>query len=226
MRTDREIIESYIPVARYISMLLGNTAEVTVHDLSDMSHSIIFIINGYITGRKVGDGFRNLFPCGGFDQIFTGLSFTGRSVFEWNDETQKLYCSLFNIRNDKGDLIGFLGVVEDMQLEFAAMKAFQEKLHPQLPIPYEEQWDSGSSASNVVDVMLTSCLANLEKGNVKKLRKEEKIAIIESFERQNLFAIKGVVKLVAERLSISEPSVYRYLREIREEEDANGEGKV
>ena len=48
MRTDREIIESYIPVARYISMLLGNTAEVTVHDLSDMSHSIIFIINGLL----------------------------------------------------------------------------------------------------------------------------------------------------------------------------------
>ncbi len=54
--TNREIIESYIPLAKFIAKISGPRCEVLLHDLSDLEHSIIFLENGNITGRAVGGG--------------------------------------------------------------------------------------------------------------------------------------------------------------------------
>lgn len=51
-------LEDLITIAHGIARQFGHDCEVCIHDLeaTDMEHTIIFIINGYVTGRKVGDG--------------------------------------------------------------------------------------------------------------------------------------------------------------------------
>ncbi len=51
-------LEDLITIAHGIARQFGHDCEVCIHDLeaTDMEHTIVFIINGYITGRKVGDG--------------------------------------------------------------------------------------------------------------------------------------------------------------------------
>ncbi len=53
MERDPELLR-YFPIADYIAAINGKTCEVLIHDVSDLSHSICYIVNGHITGRKVG----------------------------------------------------------------------------------------------------------------------------------------------------------------------------
>ena len=45
-------------IAQDIAAEFGNDCEVVIHDLKtkEPEHSIIYIVNGHVTGRNVGDG--------------------------------------------------------------------------------------------------------------------------------------------------------------------------
>ncbi len=51
-------LENLLAVAHGIARQFGRDCEVCIHDLQsgDLEHTIVFIINGQVTGRKVGDG--------------------------------------------------------------------------------------------------------------------------------------------------------------------------
>lgn len=51
-------IERLVTIAHGISRQFGRDCEVCIHDLGvkDLEHTIVFIINGHVTGRKAGDG--------------------------------------------------------------------------------------------------------------------------------------------------------------------------
>ena len=48
-------------VAQGIAAQFGSSCEVVIHDLSmHPDHSIVYIVNGHISGRKIGDGASNV----------------------------------------------------------------------------------------------------------------------------------------------------------------------
>ena len=53
-KTDRVILESYIPVVQDLAVYLGRSYEIVLHSLEDYDHSVIAIVNGAHTGRTVG----------------------------------------------------------------------------------------------------------------------------------------------------------------------------
>ena len=59
-------------IAQDIAAEFGNDCEVVIHDLKtkEPEHSIIYIVNGHVTGRNVGDG-----PS---DAVFDGIRQKGR----------------------------------------------------------------------------------------------------------------------------------------------------
>lgn len=57
--SEREVgMERLVTIAHGISRQFGRDCEVCIHDLAikDLEHTIVFIINGHVTGRKAGDG--------------------------------------------------------------------------------------------------------------------------------------------------------------------------
>ena len=77
--TNRELIESYIPFAKFLSAVCGPTCEVVLHDLSDIEHSIIYIENS-ITDRKVGDGLINFTFAASFERENAKETFSANLV--------------------------------------------------------------------------------------------------------------------------------------------------
>ena len=55
---DKTAIDFYTRLARGLAAQFGSNCEIVIHDLesNDVEHSIVAIENGYITGRKLGDG--------------------------------------------------------------------------------------------------------------------------------------------------------------------------
>ncbi|WP_295295687.1 transcriptional regulator [uncultured Brachyspira sp.] len=56
------ILETLVSVAHGIARQFGNNCEVCIHELKedDLEHTILFIINGGVTGRQVGEGASNV----------------------------------------------------------------------------------------------------------------------------------------------------------------------
>ena len=58
MNRDDLTLESLVMIAHGIARQFGNDCEVCIHDLqaNDLEHTICYIINGHVSGRKIGDG--------------------------------------------------------------------------------------------------------------------------------------------------------------------------
>ena len=56
METKR--LESLKQIADGIAAQFGSNCEVVIHEVSSsrMDHSIVYIVNGHVSGRKIGDG--------------------------------------------------------------------------------------------------------------------------------------------------------------------------
>ena len=53
--SNKQFLERYIPLVDFISAILGNNSVVVLNDPTDLDNSVVYIKNGELTGRKVGD---------------------------------------------------------------------------------------------------------------------------------------------------------------------------
>ena len=105
-------------IAQDIAAEFGTDCEVVIHDLKtkEPEHSIIYIVNGHVTGRNVGDG-----PS---DAVFDGIRQKGRgsdyAPADHNGYLMKtadgkiLKCSTSYIKDDDGSLHYVFGINYDI----------------------------------------------------------------------------------------------------------------
>ena len=53
-------LRPYIPLAQMLVQTLGADCEVVLHDLDNPAHSVVYVENPSVTGRKVGESFDQL----------------------------------------------------------------------------------------------------------------------------------------------------------------------
>ena len=71
------------------------------------------------------------------------------------------------------------------------------------------------SVSEMLDVTCNQAMKQLGFTDPKSMRKDDKMKVIAMLNEKNLFAMKGIIKLTAAKLGMSEPSVYRYVRALK-----------
>jgi len=79
----------------------------------------------------------------------------------------------------------------------------------------EEGEQKALSVSEMLDVTCNQAMSQLGFTDPRMMRKDDKMKIIALLNEKNLFAMKGIIKLTAAKLGMSEPSVYRYVRELK-----------
>ncbi|WP_055108532.1 helix-turn-helix transcriptional regulator [Paenibacillus ihumii] len=224
MKANRRLLESYFPMASFIAAIVGPKCEVVVHDISDPERSIIFIENGHISGRKIGDGSTDLVL-----KILKGQAYRDRQYIVNYEATgprgQKFRSSTYFIKDEEGKLVGLMCLNIDITYMEVAAEWINHVLQggsltPPVPMdkpagdkPQESEFLQGN-----VDDLLQHIIANaLSKVNlpIDRLSSNEKIEIVKELNEQGVFLLKGGVSQVASALSISEPTVYRYLQKLR-----------
>jgi len=224
--TDREIIEKYIPLTKFIASVLGPRCEVVLHDLEDVDHSIVAIENGHISGRKIGDGLMDFALDRTFSQEALAEPFVSNLDGSRTRDGRLLLFSTYYIRNEENELIGFLGVNHDIT-EIVQFKSYLDsELSRAFWLESEHLTDSGLDANKVrsahdrADYALCNAIRelHLDEKSISSFTKNDRVRIISFLNQGNLFELKGMVRIIAQRLEVSEPTVYRLLREVRETE--------
>ncbi|GIP51193.1 helix-turn-helix transcriptional regulator [Paenibacillus vini] len=225
MNNNRYYLEKFFPVASFIAAIVGPKCEVVVHDISDPERSIIFIENGFISGRKVGDGSTDLVlkilktEAYREEPFIANYKATGKFG-------QNFRSSTYFIKNDDQELVGLMCLNIDVTHMEVAAEWVQHILQggspsflasPEAPPRQQEKPSAEYLQGNPDDLlqhMIGSVIGKLAIPP-DRLSSQEKIDIVRELNDLGVFLLKGGVSEAAAALSISEPTVYRYLQKLK-----------
>lgn len=227
-----DILKPYLELVPFLAKVLGPHHEVVLNEVGEYNQ-VIAIENGYISGRKVGAPLTNkaidiisqkLYTDRNWMDNYLGLSANNRPV----------RCSTYFIKDDNGNLAGLLCInFDDAQyrnlinqiIHLCHPKEFVEQnakvsyapalvLGPSEPKGGEEKFGRSTDdvVTEIIDLMLTSCPVP-----VSRMTQDEKMEIVDKLNNRGVFLIKGSVSQVADALSCSEPTIYRYLSKLNKQ---------
>jgi predicted transcriptional regulator YheO len=221
--------------------MLGPDYEIALHDLGRKQPSIVAIANGSISGRSVGAPLTNMAM-----QLITEKAYLTQN---WKlnyrgicDNGKVLRCSTLFIKDEHNALLGLLCInFDDTRYRELSERVFK-LCHPDdyaarnisisalgaglSAADSDEQETFYNSISAATDDAFLAVMNNAEVP-AERLTQTEKMGIIHLLEQRGIFMLKGAVPVVAERLSCSQASIYRYLSKInrgkRREEPGSAE---
>lgn len=211
------VYEEHIKMANYLATLLGENTEVVLHDFSNLEHSIVYIVNGRITNREIGDTVTDLLLdfLNKKKRIPEGFlcNYTSKSV-----NGKKLYSSTYFILDDEENLIGALCTNTDYSDFNEAVTLLKNFLPNSTAIgidtPKQQEPVIENFYSNHETLTLDKIHEEIEKLNIPPLRMtpEEKMTVVTSLYEMGMFMLKGAVQATAIQLETSEATIYRYIR--------------
>lgn len=202
-------LKSYIPVADMIARTWGAESEVVLHDVADPEHSVVYVVNGHVTGREIGQGFEH-FVKSAMEQGDTNEDFVANDFFRKKGKLIRTSSAM--IRDDEGKLIGALCINIDMTRMLQQAEYIQSFLPQVKEKPTVKRDVSPDRVEDMVFSLIDNILADCE---TSALSREERIAKIRFMDTRGIFQLKGSIEQVAERLGVNKVTVYSYLDEVR-----------
>lgn len=229
-------VQSYLPLVDFLQVVLGSNSEIVLHDFSDLDHAVVDIRNGHVSGRSVGAPATDLalkVVAGAYaDRPFiSGYASRGASG-------KALRSASFFIREGK-TCVGMLCVNTDTGAFTQAQAALEQLLDaygmgtesskreatgaiatvpapaPTAPSAGAHETESLSRSSGDLVAETIAGIAADRGLDLTRLSQAERVEIVRELEGRGLFLLKGAVAAAARALGISEPSIYRYLQQIR-----------
>src|SRR5699024_1706862 len=201
--------KSYYPIADMIYLTMGSKCEVVIHDLQDVTSSLMYI-RGTVTGREIGAPTTEV--------LLKELRRYGNSIKDINggmtqtSDGRLLRTSTSFIRDYEGTVIGFIGINFDVTA-FQSMKQLINEFSIVSNVEQSEETTVESYAKNVEEVLWKMIDNTFEEMNVSKenMIKEDKVKFVRILDDKGIFLIKGSVDRIANMLKVSKQTVYNYL---------------
>lgn len=207
------ILEAFQPVVKALAATLGPDCEVVLHDLSHPKTSVIMVENS-ITGRKVGDGIRDLII-----SVLRSERFGKDALVNYAThlkDGRNFRCTTALIRDAEGAIIGALCLNFDLSKIQAATKLL-EGLSSTFELSESAEVEVETPQSDVLSI-LESLIANTvsEIGvPAEAMQRDDRVRLIDFLDEKGAFLIKGSVEIVAASLGVSRFTIYNYLDEAR-----------
>lgn len=215
---DRQILNSYCELIDGLADYLGKGYEIVLHSLENFEHSVIHIVNGEHTGRKVGAPITN--KALEMLEKLQNEHLQSTTYFSTNKRGEPLKSATLAIYGENNRVIGLLCMnfymntsLYDILNEYVPTKSTAQESHI---FPVQETF------SNDADEMIASMLVSVKEevyadSTISSANKNK--AIICSLNKKGVFKIKDSVATIAELLGISKNTVYLHLRNSGDAED-------
>ena len=213
-----ENLRPFVSIAKMIGSSFGKNCEVILHDLSIPQKSVVFVVNGHVTGRKVGQPFDHLLSI-----VLSSKDFKDDYLANYQTiakDGRLIKSSTALIRDAKNYLIGALCINYDISMAQPIQNFINDFVSTNTTVKREsvlaesitESFDNGpESSDNITET--TNDLIRRIIGNVdiKSMKRKARISLIQFMEEKGVFLMKGSIDTVAEMMQISKVTVYSYL---------------
>ena len=214
METKR--LETLKQIADGIAAQFGSNCEVVIHEVnsSRMDHSIVYIVNGHVSGRKVGDGASQVV----LDQFRSQndhpkdhLCYLTRTP-----DGKILKSSSIYIRNSRGNVTSIFSINYDItnimmmhqELGEFMMTRDKEQTEPEKII----------NVNNVLDELIEQSVQQVGKP-VALMNKDDKVRAIRFLNDSGAFLVTKSTDKVAKYFGISKYTLYSYIDANKQQEE-------
>lgn len=203
-------------LAAGVAAQFGDKCEVVIHDVSanNPEHSIVYIINGHVSGRKVGDGASQVV----LDQLASQdqqpkdhLCYLTRTPNGKILKSSSLY-----IRNSRGAVTAIFSINYDvsnyilMHQELGEMLMTQDK--------EQEEPQKIINVNDMLDELITQSVQIVGKP-VALMNKDDKIKAIRFLNESGAFLVTKSGDKVAKYFGISKYTLYSYIDANKKQEE-------
>ena len=191
-------LEPYAKLVYFLSAALGDNCEIALHDLTSKDQEIVAISNNPISGREVGAKLSNLSLHYLEEKQYLNHDYVMNYKTVGNDGKLMRAATYFIKEEGREMPVGMLCInvnISDLEYLTSTIKKI---------LGIKEEKDIEFKMDNPVEI-LSSPLA-------ERLNVDEKIKVVKYLQEKGTFKVKGAIVLVAEKLAVSEPTVYRYLK--------------
>lgn len=205
--TENSKLELLRQVAAGIAAQFGSNCEVAIHDLSrDPDRSIVFIANGHVSGREVGDGASNVV----MEQLRTQdpepkdhLCYLTKTP-----DGKILKSSTVYIRDRKGKVSAILAINYDISRLILMEEALHDLTSTGEEVPSEPE--RITNVSDLLDELIQQSVALVGKP-AAVMNKEDKVKAIQFLSQNGAFLITKSGDKVAKYFGISKYTLYSYI---------------
>lgn len=212
MNRDDLTLESLVMIAHGIARQFGNDCEVCIHDLqaNDLEHTICYIINGHVSGRKIGDGaskivLETLEALKKGDNVSDHLGYRTHT-----SDGRILKSSTIFLKDESGKYRFILGINHDMTNFINAQSALSNVV--------ENIETTGEDIYGQIPLSVNDLLDNLIEQSVKLvgktpalMTKDEKVKAIKFLQDTGAFLITRSGDKISQFFGISKFTLYSYI---------------
>lgn len=195
-------------IARGIAKQFGENCEIVVHDLltKDLDNSVVYIENGYITNRKVGDGPSHVV----LEALNSGSKEEDRLGYLTKTKDGRLLkSSTIFIRDDDGKPISILSINYDITTLAMVENAVRSIISSETSIQ-EEPEKITNNVNELLDNLIEESVRRVGRP-VALMTKEDKIAAIQFLKESGAFLITKSGDKISNYFGISKFTLYSYI---------------
>lgn len=214
--TQEERLELLKNMVLGMSKLMGSDTEIVLHDL--YKKKLVYIVNNHITGRSIG---YHMDPT--VYEVIENLADDDGHLIGYGSKTAKgmsLRSSHFILRGEDGQPAAMICINQDTSRLQNARDLLDSMICLQ-PLGAAVQEQEPEDETNYIQKMTQQVIID----SIEKMKptsidtKEGKLRVLQQLEIKGVFAVKDAVPSVCRLLSISQATLYNYLREIRSQEN-------
>lgn len=201
-----------------IAKVFGSETEVVLHDLE--KGEAVYIVNGHVTGRNVGYKM-NKSVC---QAIIEEADSDGHLVGYKSQSAsgKKLRASHMIFRDENGEPQILMCINQDTS-QIEDIIRYLESMIKLRSISVEEGSEEHEAGENYIQKMTQKAILD----SVEKMKptdihsREGRLELLKRLRKQGVFDVKDAVPYVCNVLSISQATLYNYLRELKNEDSSD-----
>mgnify|MGYP001064024010 FL=1 len=214
---DAKRLEMLKQIARALSAQFGPNCEVVIHDLTarDPERSIVYIVNGHVTGRRLGDGPSTVV----MEQLLHAqedptdhLGYLTRTP-----DGKILKSSTVYIRDGRGRVSAILAINYDISSLLMVENAIGGMVHTvEEEARGHEERITVLNVSDLLEDLIEQSVALVGKP-VALMNKDDKVRAIQFLSRHGAFLVTKSGDKIAKHFGISKYTLYSYI-DLKQEE--------
>ncbi len=210
-KKNRDKLASFFPLADTLGSLIGEHCEIVIHSVGDLDRSVVKIVNGHITGRKVGSPITDL-GLKMLAQYAENEKQAQQAYFAQSSNGDQLKSATYVISDDSHNPIGLFCININMSLPFCdIIKTFMPNSDT-LNNSNNEMF--GANSTDVIQQSLQKMIAEVD-NDPSIMPKQRNKEITKRLYKNGIFELKEATQQTADKLGISKHAIYKYIREFK-----------
>ncbi len=205
-----QIIERYFPIADLIAGTFGKECEVAVHDLENPEQSVVYVVNGNVTGRARGQSFDHLIK-----NVLLSKDFKEDRLINYTFETaegKKIRSSSLLIRDENKKVIGMICINYDTTRYLYMEESLKSFFGQGTEEAVQKEGEPDQDVMAIIDDLIMKIIGT---DDAKNLNRKRCVELVKFMDEKGIFLVKGAMDKVAELMGVSRITVYSYLDEAK-----------